>query len=268
MYPLTYVRPDSVAHAAALSLANAEAKLLSGGMTLIPTLKQRLAAPSHLIDLSRLPELRRLERNGSTLVVGAAMTHAEVSQSPIVAQAIPALAELAGLIADPQVRNRGTMGGSLANNDPAADYPAAMLGLGGTVVTNVRRIPADGFFTGMFETALQDGEVVVALEYPIPQRASYVKYRHPASGYAIVGVFIAQAEGAVRVAITGAGPCVFRWAEAEAALGEGVSEAALAGLLPDADTLIGDVHTSQRRRAHLVGTMARRAVSRLLNAAA
>lgn len=268
MYPLTYVRPESVAQAASLLLAHEEAKPLSGGMTLIPTLKQRLAAPSHLIDLSHLPELKRLERNGDLLSVGAGMTHREVSESAVVTQAIPALGELAGLIADPQVRNRGTMGGSLANNDPAADYPAAMLSLGGTVVTNTRRIPADDFFIGMFETALQHGELVVALEYPIPARACYMKYRHPASGYAIVGVFIAQSRGAVRVAVTGAGPCVFRWTEAEAALNKNMSPTAVDGLLPAAESLLGDVHTSQRRRAHLVGVMTRRALTKLLQAKA
>jgi carbon-monoxide dehydrogenase medium subunit len=268
MYPLTYLRPDSVAQAASFLLAHEEAKPLAGGMTLIPTLKQRLAAPSHLVDLSRLPELRRLARSGDVLHIGAATTHRDVSQSPVVAQAIPALAELAGLIADPQVRARGTMGGSLANNDPAADYPAAMLALAGTVVTNTRRIAADAFFTGMFETALQRGELVVALEYPIPAQACYVKYRHPASGYAVVGVFIARQAGGIRVAVTGAGPCVFRWSEAEAALNRNLSASALDGLLPDASVLLGDVHTSPRRRAHLVGVMARRALNQLLQAAA
>jgi carbon-monoxide dehydrogenase medium subunit len=268
MYPFTYQRAESVAQASALLLAHDDAKPLSGGMTLIPTLKQRLAAPSHLVDLSRLPELRRLERNGDSVVIGAAMTHCEVSQSPVVRQGIPALAELAGLIGDPQVRNRGTMGGSLANNDPAADYPAAMLGLGGVVVTNQRRIGADDFFTGMFDTALQRGELIVALGYPIPQRACYVKYRHPASGYAVVGIFLAQTADGIRVAVTGAGPCVFRWREAEEALANNLSASALEQLLPEADSLLGDVHTSQVRRAHLVAVMTRRATNKLLQAAA
>jgi carbon-monoxide dehydrogenase medium subunit len=266
MYPLTYVRPESVSEAVSFLLAHEEARPLSGGMTLIPTLKQRLASPSHLVDLSRLKELQQLERKGNALLVGAATTHRAVSASDLVTQSIPALAELAGLIADPQVRNRGTMGGSLANNDPAADYPAAVLGLGATVITSSRRIAAADFFTGMFSTALQPGEIVVAIEYPIPAKASYAKYRHPASGYAIVGVFIAQMPSGVRVAVTGAGPSVFRWKAAEEALAKRLAPTALDGLRPEPDELLGDVHTSQRRRAHLAGVMARRALAKLLQA--
>jgi carbon-monoxide dehydrogenase medium subunit len=264
MYPLTYLRPASVAEASAFLLAHGDAKPLTGGMTLIPTLKQRLAAPSHLLDLSRLEELHSIGFEGGVLRIGAATTHREVAESPIVAAAIPALAVLAGQIADPQVRNRGTMGGSLANNDPAADYPSGLLGLDGTVVTQHRRIAADEFFDGMFQTVLEPGELIVAIEYPQPVRASYVKYRHPSSGFAIVGVFIAETPTEVRVAVTGAGPCVFRWAEAEAALGMRLSADSLDGLMPDLQTLLGDMHASQERRAHLVGVIARRSLAALL----
>jgi carbon-monoxide dehydrogenase medium subunit len=263
MYALSYVRPGSLAEALHLLQEHEEAKPLSGGMTLVPTLKQKLAAPSHLIDLSGLPELRGIGVNGDVLRIGAAMRHAEVGQSAMVAEAIPALAYLANQIADPQVRNRGTMGGSVANNDPAADYPAAVLGLGGTVVTSERRIAADDFFVGMFETALQPGELIVALEYPIPDEASYAKYRHPASGYAVVGVFVAKRGAKLRVAVTGAGASVFRWHAAEQALQQQCDEHALEGLSMPVDDVVGDLHTSAAHKAHLVNVFARRAVASL-----
>jgi carbon-monoxide dehydrogenase medium subunit len=263
MYALSYVRPDSVAQAVAFLQEHEEAKPLSGGMTLVPTLKQRLANPSHLVDLSNLPELRGIEVQRGVLRIGAAMRHVEVARSEVVAGTIPALAYLAGQIADPQVRNRGTMGGSVANNDPAADYPSAVLGLGAMVITNRRRIAADDFFVGMFETALESGELVVAVEYPIPDRANYAKYRHPASGYAVVGVFIALAGAAVRVAVTGAGPSVFRWKAAEAALQNRCDERALDGLKLSPSDVIGDVHTSAAHKAHLVSVFARQAIAGL-----
>jgi carbon-monoxide dehydrogenase medium subunit len=264
MYPLIYLRPASVAEASAFLLAHEDAKPISGGMTLVPTLKQHLASPSHLVDLSHLEELHSISFESGVLRIGAATTHREVADSPVVAAAIPALAALAGQIADPQVRNRGTMGGSLANNDPASDYPSGLLGLDGTVVTQHRRIAVDKFFVGMFQTVLEPGELIVAIEYPQPMRSSYVKYRHPSSGYAIVGVFIAETPVGVRVAVTGAGPFVFRWTEAEEALGKSLLADSLDGITPDPQTLLGDIHASQERRASLVGLIARRALAELL----
>jgi carbon-monoxide dehydrogenase medium subunit len=263
VYALNFVRPASLAEAVAFLQENPEARPLSGGMTLVPTLKQRLAAPSHVVDLTGLAELKGIQLDGGVLRIGATTPHAEVARSEVVANAIPALARLAGLIADPQVRNRGTIGGSVANSDPAADYPSAVLALAATVVTSARRIAADDFFLGMFETALEPGELVVALEFPVPKRAAYLKYRHPASGYAVVGVFIAQRGAEVRVAITGAGPSVFRWKQAEAALQRDCSVAALDGLKMDDAELLEDVHASAAYRANLVEVFTRRAVAAL-----
>src|SRR5579871_2208709 len=215
MYELTYVKAKSVADAAAFLAAHPDAKLLSGGMTLIPTLKQRLARPSHLIDIAGLSELKGITLQGDRLSIGAATRHIEVARSEVVRKAIPALADLAFHIGDPQVRNRGTIGGSVANNDPAADYPAAVLALDGEVVSNRRSHRADGFFQGVFATALEEGEIVQRIVFGVPRRAAYAKFPHPASGYAMTGVFVADFGAAVRVAVTGAGPGVFRWSEAE-----------------------------------------------------
>lgn len=262
VYPLSYVRPASLPEALDWLARESEAKPLSGGMTLIPTLKQRLAAPSHLVDLSRLQELRGISLDGGVLTIGAAVRHAEVAGSAVVADAIPGLAELAGVIADPQVRNRGTLGGSVANNDPAADYPSAVLGLGATVVTDRRRIGADDFFVGMFETALEPGEIIVRIEFPVAKRSTYVKYRHKATGYAVAGVFISQTDAGLRVAVAGAGPCVFRWQQAEQALVSqgraGLDDAEL-----DEQELNDDRTGSAAYRANLVRVLARRAWDRL-----
>ncbi|MFZ6645878.1 FAD binding domain-containing protein [Undibacterium sp. TJN25] len=263
MYLLSYIRPASLAQALAFLEEHPDARALSGGMTLVPTLKQRLAAPSHLVDLTYLDELKGITLADGVLHIGAATRHAEVAGSSVVKEAIPALAYLAGMIADPQVRNRGTMGGSVANNDPAADFPAAVLGLGATVVTSARRLPADDFFVDMFETALAPGELVVAIEYPLPLRAAYQKYRHPASGYAVAGVFVADFGDRVRVAVTGAAPSVFRWGDAEQALTADCTEASLAKLKIDPDLLLDDERTPARYRAHLVQTFTRRAVAAL-----
>ncbi|HEY4318571.1 MAG TPA: xanthine dehydrogenase family protein subunit M [Herbaspirillum sp.] len=263
MYELIYLRPGSLAEAVVLLQEHPEARPLSGGMTLVPTLKQRLAAPSHLIDLTHLEELKGIALTDGVLRIGAATPHAEVNRSEVVIAAIPALACLAGMIADPQVRNRGTIGGSVANNDPAADYPSAVLGLNATVATSERRIAADDFFVGMFETALAPGELVTALEFPLPDRAAYAKYRHPASGYAVAGVFVAQTGTAVRVAVTGAGPSVFRWTQAEQALQDDCSVAALDGLLLDRSLVLDDEQTPARYRANLVEVFTRRAVAAL-----
>ena len=263
MHPCTYLRPASLAEAVGLLGEHPEAKALAGGMTLVPTLKQRLAAPSHLVDLTRLPELQGVAVHDGVLRIGAATRHAEVARSPVVRNALPALAQLASLIGDQQVRNRGTMGGSVANSDPAADYPSAVLGLGATVVTDRRRIAADDFFTGMFQTALAPTELIVAFEFPLPRRAGYGKQPHPASGYAVAGVFIADTEGGVRVAVTGAGPCAWRWTEAEHRLAQDFGVAALAGLTPSAEGLNDDVSASAHYRAHLVATLARRVLASL-----
>jgi aerobic carbon-monoxide dehydrogenase medium subunit len=265
MQSFSYHRPKAVSEAAKLLTSSDDALPLAGGHTLLPAMKQRLRAPSDLVDLSAIADLVGISRSGATLTIGAMTRHVAVQNSTEVASAIPALAHLAGLIGDPQVRNRGTIGGSLANNDPAADYPAAVLGLGATLVTNQREIAADDFFLGMFETALQPGELLTAVRFPVPQAAGYAKFPNPVSRYAMVGVMVAQTGGGIRVAVTGAGPCVFRWAEAEAALAGSFTPEALEGLAGDADALNSDLHGSAAYRAHLMGVMAKRAVGAALN---
>src|SRR5579863_2342099 len=209
MYEFDYHRATSLDDAAG-RLGDADAKLVAGGMTLIPTLKMRLAKPSQLIDLGAIASLKGIREDGDAIVIGAMTRHAEVNRSAVVKRAIPALAALAGMIGDPAVRNRGTIGGSIANNDPAADYPAAVVALNAMVRTNKREIAADSFFTGLFETALGEGEIVTAVKFPKVASGNYQKFRNPASRYAIVGVFVAKTPSGVRVAVTGAGPCVFR----------------------------------------------------------
>jgi carbon-monoxide dehydrogenase medium subunit len=262
MYDFQYHRPTSLAEAAQRLKDDADSKLLAGGHTLIPTLKQRLAGPSTLIDLAALPELTGIKVDGGNLVIGAMTTHAEVAASDTVNENIPALAALAQRVGDAQVRNRGTLGGSIANNDPAADYPAAVLGLGATVLTNERRIPADDFFTGLFETALSDAEIITAVSFPIPEKAGYVKFPNPASRYPIVGVFVAETSGGVRVAVTGAGQDgVFRVAAMERALAANFAPSAVEGVSLSPDDLNADLHASAEYRAHLIGVMAKRAVA-------
>ncbi len=264
MFQFNYLKAKSLADAAALAKANPDAKLMSGGMTLLPTLKQGLAQPSHLIDIGGLSELSGIEVKGDTLVIGAATRHYDVASSAVVRKAIPALAYLANQIGDPQVRNRGTLGGSVANNDPAADYPSAVLALNATIVTNQREIAADDFFQGMFATALEEGEIVVRIVFPLPKRAAYEKFPHPASGYAMAGVFIADTTAGVRVAVTGAGPGVFRWSDAEAALAKGLKAGALDALRVDATDLNEDFHATREYRANLVQVMGKRALHKLL----
>lgn len=263
MYPFEYVKAKSLKEAGTLLAANPEAKLLAGGMTLIPTLKTRLAQPTHLIDIGGIEELTAIKVRKGVLTVGAGVKHHAVATSPVVQRAVPALAKLASVIGDPQVRNCGTLGGSVANNDPAADYPAAVLGLGATVVTNRREIAADDYFQGMFATALEEGEIITKIAFPVTKRAAYAKFPHPASGYAMTGVFIAETAGGVRVAVTGAGPGVFRWREAEAALAPGIDAAALDGLAVAADDLNEDIHATKEYRANLVQVMAKRAIAAL-----
>jgi carbon-monoxide dehydrogenase medium subunit len=260
MYDFNYHKAKSVAEAASLVGNAAEGKLVAGGMTLIPSLKLRLSKPSDLVDLGGIAELKGIKKDGNTLVIGAMTRHVEVAESAEVKQAIPALANLAAHIGDPAVRNRGTLGGSISNNDPAADYPAAVLALNATVVTNKRKIPADQFFKGMFETALETGEIVTAVSFPIPDKAAYMKFPNPASRYAIVGVFVAKARDGVRVAVTGAGPVVFRQKDMEAALAKNFSAESIKGVAQKADALNADIHASAEYRAHLIGVMAKRAV--------
>ena len=264
MYAFEYHRPASLDEATKLLTGKDDPKLVAGGMTLLPTLKQRLAQPSDLVDLAAVPGLSGIKVEGGTVTIGAMTTHATVQFSKEVAGAIPVLSDLAGGIGDPAVRNRGTIGGSISNNDPAADYPAAVLGLGATVTTSKRKIAGDDFFTGMFETALEPGEIVTAVAFPKPEKAAYIKFPNPASRYAVVGVLVAKTAGGVRVAVTGAAPCVFRWTEAEQALSKKFDASALEGLKVDAGDLNADIHASAEYRAHLVGVMAKRAVQAAL----
>ena len=261
MHNFTYHRPGSVEEAAQALSAASDGTLMAGGMTLVPTLKHRLADPTDVIDLGGVAALRGISEDGGTIVIGAMTTHAEVASNGTVGAKIPALAALAEAIGDPQVRNRGTIGGSVANNDPAADYPAALVGLGATVRTNKREIAADNFFTGLFETALAEDEIITAVAFPVPEKAGYAKFPNPASRYAIVGVMASTGPAGTRVAVTGAGTCVFRAAEMEAALGGGFSADALANASVPADDLNSDIHASAEYRAHLTAVMARRAVA-------
>jgi len=268
MQDFSYQRPQSLAELAAAFDAVPEARPLAGGMTLIPTLKLRLSAPPALLDLAALPALRGIRRDAGTLSIGAMTRHAEVATSADVRAAIPALAALAGGIGDPQVRHRGTLGGSIANNDPAADYPAALLALGATVHTTRRALPAAAFFTGLFQTALQADEIVTAVDFPVAPAAAYEKFRSPASRYALVGVFVARTEAGVRVAVTGAGAGVFRAGAIESALSERFVPQALDGLRFPADGLNADLHADADYRAHLITVLARRAVQKVLAGAA
>jgi len=266
MYAFNYQRPKTVRQAAGLlAKAGGDGKILAGGQTLLPTMKQRLASPAMLIDLNQVDGMSGIELKGRNLHIGAMTKHADVANSHVVKTAIPGLAALAEGIGDPAVRNRGTIGGSIANNDPAADYPAACLGLGATIVTNKRKIPADEFFTGMFDTALEEGEIVTKVIFPVPQKAAYEKFPNPASRYAMVGVFVGKKGSDVRVAVTGAGANgVFRLPEFEAALKTRFNAKSLDGLSVPADGLNGDIHASPEYRAHLIGVMAKRAVSKAL----
>ena len=259
MHHTSYVKATSIEDA--VSHVAMGGQLLAGGMTLLPTMKQRLASPESLVDLANCG-LAGIEDTGDAIKIGAMTRHVDVANSPVVQSAIPGLAALAGGIGDRQVRNRGTIGGSVANNDPSACYPSAVLGLGATVHTNKRDIGADDFFTGMFETALDEGEMITAISFPKPDKAAYVKFPNPASRYAMVGVFVASGGQGTRVAVTGAGSDgVFRHAAMESALDSSFGADALDGIGTDADDMISDIHASGEYRAHLVGEIAKRAVS-------
>lgn len=264
MYAFDYARPRTIEEVVALLRSDVEPRLLAGGQTLLPAMKHRLTAHSTLIDLQGVDVLRTLEVGQADLTVGAMVRHAQVAADPKIRALIPALSVLAGGIADPLVRNMGTIGGSVANNDPAADYPAAVLGLGATIVTDRRRIAADDFFIGMFSTALEQDEVLIAISFPVPRRAGYFKLRHPASGYVMAGAFVADFGDKVRVAINGAGPCVFRSPELESVLLNSLSTAAA---IPDFDPgdLNDDLHASARYRSQVLPNVIRRAIAAALD---
>jgi carbon-monoxide dehydrogenase medium subunit len=263
-YAFGYRRATSLADAQQLFASAGDAKFLAGGQTLIPTMKQRLASPAQLIDIAAIAELSLIAAKQDSIVIGAGTKHAAVANSPDVRRLIPALADLAETIGDPAVRHMGTLGGSLANNDPAADYPAAVLALSASIQTTQRMIAADDFFTGMFATALEDGEIITSATFPVAERAAYAKFPNPASRYALAGVFVAKMKDGVRVAVTGAGPCVFRVAAMEAALTRNFSPDALNGIAVSSSGLNADLHASAEYRAHLVAVMAKRAVAAAL----
>lgn len=262
MYAFTYEAPTSTAAAAAKAAAGA--RPIAGGQSLLPSLRLRLADPGQLVDLGRIPELAGIRKEGEHMVIGAMTRHQQVADSAEVRAAIPALADLADHIGDRQVRARGTLGGSLANNDPAACYPSAALALGATIVTNQREIAADDFFVGMYTTALQEGELITAVRFPIPRKASYQKFRQGASRFALVGVFVAQTASGVRVAVTGAASSVFRQSALEAALNQSFTAASAAAVKVDAADLGSDIHASPVYRAQLISVLTQRAVAQML----
>jgi aerobic carbon-monoxide dehydrogenase medium subunit len=262
MYEFKYVRPNSVRQAANMLAKDPDAKILAGGHSLLPAMKLRLAKHTQLLDIGRIEGINTIELKGRSLVIGAMARHVEVANSPVVKEALPVLAKLAGEIGDPAVRHRGTIGGSLANNDPNADYPAAVLGLGATVVTNKRKIAADDFFKGMFDTALEPDEIIVKVSFPLAKKSAYTKFKHPASGFALVGVFVSKRGSDIRVAVTGAGSNgVFRVKSFEEALKKRFSPKSIEGMGIPADGMNSDIHGSAEYRAHLVGVMARRALA-------
>ena len=263
MYSTTYHRPASVDEAAALFAKGSEAKYLAGGHTLLPVMKQRLASPSDVIDLAKIPALVGIDVTGDAVTIKAATTYYDIMSNAQVKKALPALAHLTSVIGDPAVRHRGTIGGSIANNDPAADLPAAVLALGASVKTNKRTIAADDFFKGLFSTALEDGEIITAISFPIPEKAAYEKFRHPASRFALTGVFVAKSKaGDIRAAATGASQNgVMRLAAIEQALKANWSASALDGVAVSANGLIADIHGSAAYRANLIKVMSQRAVA-------
>jgi len=265
MHAFEYHRPSSTKDAVSLGEKKDEGRYLAGGQSLVQAMKLRLSSPTDLIDLGTIKELAGIKASGSAVEIGAMTRHADVAGSKEVQKAIPALAMLAGIIGDRQVRHMGTIGGSLANSDPAADYPAAVLGLGATITTNKRKIEADSYFKGLFETALQPGELITSVSFPVPKRAAYMKFKNPASRFALVGVFVADfGGGKVRVAVTGAGACAFRQAEMEKALGAKFAPDAVANIKVKQDGLNNDLHASPEYRAHLITVMAKRAVEAAL----
>jgi aerobic carbon-monoxide dehydrogenase medium subunit len=262
MYAFTFHRPTTVRQAVNLLAKNSEAKLLAGGHSLLPVMKLRLASPPVLIDMNKIEGLSGIEQKGRSLVIGAMTRHVDVANSPIVKESLPALAELVGMIGDPAVRHRGTLGGSLANNDPNADYPAAVLGLGATIITSKRRIAADDFFKGIFTTALEPDEIITKVSFPLAKKAAYQKFKQPASGFALVGVFVSKRGADIRVVVTGAGGNgVFRVTAFEEALKKRFAAKSIEGMTVPATDMSSDIHGSAEYRAHLVGVLARRALA-------
>jgi carbon-monoxide dehydrogenase medium subunit len=265
MHAFEYHRPSSTKDAVGLGSKKTEGRYLAGGQSLVQAMKLRLSSPSDLIDLGSIKELSGIRVSGNAVEIGAMTRHADVAGSAEVKKAIPALAALVGIIGDRQVRHMGTLGGSVANSDPAADYPAAVLGLGATIVTNKRKIEADKYFKGLFETALEPGELITSVSFPVPKRAAYMKFKNPASRFAMVGVFVADfGGGKVRVAVTGAGACAFRQAEMEKALAAKFAPESVANIKVKPDGLNNDLHASPEYRAHLITVMAKRAVEAAL----
>jgi aerobic carbon-monoxide dehydrogenase medium subunit len=264
MRSFAFHRPNTLYEMSALLSGVSDSIPLAGGMTLLPTIKQRLAAPAALIDLSKIPQMSGISVQGDFLTIGAMTRHVEVAESEVIRSKIPLLASLAAGIGDPAVRNRGTIGGSVANNDPSADYPAAVLALDATVVTDRREIAADAFFRGLFETALDPGEIITALRFTVPSAGGYAKFKSPASRYALVGVCVAKTAGKVRVAVTGAGPGVFRIGAMEAALENSFTPDAIAAIQVGSENLSSDIHADAEYRAHLVTVMAKKAVKAAL----
>jgi len=262
MYEFKYQRPNSVRQAVNMLTKDADAKVLAGGHSLLPVMKLRLAKPSQLIDIGHIEGMSGIELKGRSIVIGALARHVDVANSQVVKDALPVLAEVAGMIGDPAVRHRGTLGGSLANNDPNADYPAAALGLGATIITSKRRIAADDYFKGLFETALEPNEIIVKVSFPLAKKAAYQKFKHPASGFALVGVFVSKRGSDIRVAVTGAGSSgVFRVKSFEEALKKRFAPKSIEGMSIPAAGMSSDIHGSAEYRAHLVGVMARRALA-------
>ena len=262
MYAFTYHAPTTVRQAVNLLAKNPEAKLLAGGHSLIPVMKLRLASPSAIIDMNKVEGLSGVEVKGRSVVIGAMTRHFEVANSQTLRDVLPALAGVPGSIGDPHVRYRGTIGGSVANNDPNADYPAALLGLGATIITSKRRIAADDFFQGMFTTALEPDEIITKISFPIAKKAAYQKFKHPASGFALVGVFVSKRGSDIRVAVTGAGGNgVFRVTAFEEALKKRFSPKSIEGISVPAEGMSSDIHAGAEYRAHLVGVLARRALA-------
>lgn len=261
-YSFDYERAADAQAAVAALQADSDAKYLGGGQSMLPTMRLRLAQPTKLVDITQIAALKEIRVDSQTVSIGAAVCHADVAEHDGIQRSLPGLAELAGMIGDRQVRARGTLGGSLANDDPAADYPAAVLALGATVVTDRRRIAADDFFVGMYETALEPDELIVAVEFPVPEKSAYEKFRNPASQFALVGVFVAKRADGVRVAVTGAAPSVFRPSALEAALSSHFTRDAARQVTLSPDELNTDLHASAEYRAHLIPILAARAVER------
>ncbi len=263
MYEFQYHKASSINEVKEKISSLNDPKIMAGGMTLIPTMKQRLAAPSDIIDLSNINELKGISKEKGFIIIGAMTTHFEVHTSELVKKEIPSLAFLAGLIGDPMVRHRGTIGGSVANSDPSADYPSSVISLGAKIVTDKREIESDEFFIDLFETALDDDEIILSLKFPIPNKSAYMKFPQPASRYALVGVFISDTKEGIRVGITGAGPCAFRSKEIEKALSKNFTESAIENVNIPSENLNSDIHASAEYRAHLVKVMAKRAIKKL-----